>query len=452
MVDSLPPGSLGLPFIGETLAYVRNSHRFFESRADKYGSVFKTRILGSRVVCFVGPDAFSAFADCHELARHGANPGHVRKLLCEQSLPLVDDAVHEHMRQTVLRAFEASALDAYIRTAETTTRTFLKRWEDIGEFAWVTEFKGLSASLCRALLVGETPGSDASDLVLVLDDFLAGLTALPIPLPWTKYGRALKSRERLLGYIDSAITSHEEESRPDMLTVLLDAWRQDPKLTREQLRAQMVHMFFAAYGGIYRTLTLLCKDLAQHPDVWKRARREVLEHCADGPLDRERLTRLVFVGEITQEVRRHNRIFASVFFSWLTAPLEYRTFLVPQGWKATGAIYATMQDTNVFREPERFDPDRFGPERAEDRGAKNAYIPQGGGSMDGHRCPGEDLTTILMKTVAVLLIREYSWELLPQRLELNSEPSPLPRDGLRVRFSRTPEIAPAAKNAGEPER
>ena len=95
-----------------------------------------------------------------------------------------------------------------------------------------------------------------------------------------------------------------------------------------------------------------------------------------------------------------------------------------------------MQDGSVFNEPHRFDPDRFGPSRVEGQDSENAYVPQGGGGMEGHRCPAEDLTTILMQVVGVLLLRSYDWELLPQDLTLDSEPSPLPMDGLRVKIQR----------------
>ena len=38
---TLPPGSLGLPYIGETLAYSKNPHKFFEERVRKYGRAIR---------------------------------------------------------------------------------------------------------------------------------------------------------------------------------------------------------------------------------------------------------------------------------------------------------------------------------------------------------------------------------------------------------------------------
>lgn len=432
-----PPGSLGWPIIGETIAYVKNPHRFFETRFEKHGPVFKTRILFDNVVCFVGPEAFTFFMSEPYFGREDANPSQVRNLLYHHSLPLVDGAEHRQMRSLVMQAFRVEALETYLRIVETATLPYLRQWEDEMEFAWLPECKKLSATICDALLTSTEPRVDATDLSGTLDAFLAGLTAIPLKLPWTRYGRALRNRDRLLNIIDDAIGRHRGNSYDDMLTELLNARGDDgAQLTDLQLRSQMVHMFFAAYGGIYRVLALLCMNLAQHPDVMKRARDEVLQHTPEGPLNLEQIARLTFLDQVTREVRRHNRIFASTFFERVTRSFDFHSYHVPQGWKAVGGIYTTMQDTHAFTNPQQFDPDRFRPDRAEDRRYENSYVPHGGGSKEGHRCPGEDLTTILMKAVGVLLLRDYTWDLPPQDLDLDDAPNPLPRDGLKVRFQR----------------
>jgi retinoid hydroxylase len=54
-VRPLAPGSLGPPWIGEMLAFVRNLFGFFARAAQKHGPVFRTRLLGEPVVCLAGP-------------------------------------------------------------------------------------------------------------------------------------------------------------------------------------------------------------------------------------------------------------------------------------------------------------------------------------------------------------------------------------------------------------
>ncbi|MBI2965068.1 MAG: cytochrome P450 [Chloroflexi bacterium] len=433
-----PPGSMGLPLIGEALSYSRSPHRFVESREAEHGDVFKTRLLGDRVVCFVGPEAFTFFIDNPAFERAGAAPKQIRELLCQRSLPLVGGEQHRAMRGKVSQVFTPDSLQRYLDTLQPIVEEFAERWASLSRFGWVGEYKSLSASVCAAMLLGDrTAGGGYERLVPLLDSFLAGLSAIPINLPWTRYGRALGSRDRLLSLIDEAIARHRSGTCDDILSRLLAARGQDGSgLAEEELRAQMVHMFFAAYGGIFRVLSLMSMELGLHPDVRERVRKEVQTITPAGPITMAALSRMQYLDDVTREVRRHNRIFATTFLSTATADAEYGGYRVPKGWKVMGAIYATMQDPSVFTDPLRFDPERFSPGRAEDRKQPNSYVPHSGGSMDGHRCPAEDLATLVMKQAVAVLLRSYSWGLPPQDLSLDSQPSPLPSDGLRVIFER----------------
>ena len=57
----LPPGRLGLPWIGETLSFLRDPN-FATKRQAQYGSLFKSRIIGQPTVFFCGPEANAFFA------------------------------------------------------------------------------------------------------------------------------------------------------------------------------------------------------------------------------------------------------------------------------------------------------------------------------------------------------------------------------------------------------
>jgi cytochrome P450 len=60
--------------------------------------------------------------------------------------------------------------------------------------------------------------------------------------------------------------------------------------------------------------------------------------------------------------------------------------------------------------------------------------PVGGGVRE---CLGREFAKLEMKLFTALLVRDYQWELLPeQNLDMVAVPTPHPRDGLRVKFSR----------------
>ncbi|EPS61772.1 hypothetical protein M569_13021, partial [Genlisea aurea] len=53
----LPPGTMGWPYVGETFQlYSHNPNTFFASKVKKYGSIFKSYILGCPCVMISSPE------------------------------------------------------------------------------------------------------------------------------------------------------------------------------------------------------------------------------------------------------------------------------------------------------------------------------------------------------------------------------------------------------------
>src|SRR5262245_22954309 len=74
MSAPLPPGRMGLPYAGETLALLRNPFAFLEKRRARYGDVFKSRVLGRNVVFLAGAEGAKAFYDEANVSRERAHP------------------------------------------------------------------------------------------------------------------------------------------------------------------------------------------------------------------------------------------------------------------------------------------------------------------------------------------------------------------------------------------
>ena len=67
------------------------------------------------------------------------------------------------------------------------------------------------------------------------------------------------------------------------------------------------------------------------------------------------------------------------------------------------------------------------------RVTSHAFVPQGAGPVNRHRCPGLDFATYCMAVFAVVLVRGFAWRLPAQNLELDfSKTPPEPKDALRA--------------------
>src|ERR1043165_10152378 len=83
----LPPGTGGLPLLGETLAFAKNPFLFVEERFAKHGRVFRTHVLGRKTIVVAGPEAAERFIDGSVVMREGSMPPHVQELFGGGSPP-----------------------------------------------------------------------------------------------------------------------------------------------------------------------------------------------------------------------------------------------------------------------------------------------------------------------------------------------------------------------------
>src|SRR5215470_14186263 len=54
--ESLPPGTSGLPLLGETLPFMKDMFGFIRTRTQRHGPVFRSNILGTPTAFISGPE------------------------------------------------------------------------------------------------------------------------------------------------------------------------------------------------------------------------------------------------------------------------------------------------------------------------------------------------------------------------------------------------------------
>lgn len=430
----LPPGSYGLPIIGETLSFLFDPD-FATKRQKKYGSIFKTKILGRPTVIMVGPEAnrFILSSDMHRFSWRDGWPATFKELLGE-SLFLQEGSQHRRNRKLLMPAFHGPVLANYMATMERITKSYLEKWENLGTFTWFNELKQMTFEIASTLLIGSEPGTLDARLSQWFTELTTGLFSLPLRLSWTPYGRALQARDQLLAHIEQAVLKRQQEPAQDALGLLVQSRDEEGNgLSLEEIKVQALLMLFAGHETTTSMLASFCMALAQNPDVLERARAEQQQLATDSSLTLEQLKQMPYLEQVLREVER---LYPPIGggFRGVEEEFEFNGYYVPKGWMALYRINATHIDSRVYPEPERFDPDRFSPERAEHKKQEFSLVGFGGGPRI---CLGIAFAQMEMKIFAVHLLRHYSWELLPQQdLTLNPIPTLHPRSGLRVEFRK----------------
>ncbi len=452
----LPPGSFGLPWIGETLSFLRDPN-FALKRQQQYGSLFKSRIIGQPTVFFCGPAA-NAFlladhADC--FSWRGGWPDTFKTLLGE-SLFLQEGAEHQRNRRLLMPAFHGKALEGYFSTMVALSDAYLADWEQKGQFAWFTELKKFTFEVASVLLVGMEPSKTAGSrsqeseaqieqLSAWFTDLTNGLFSLPIRWGPTPYRKALRGRDRLLAYIEQAITDRRRllsdsqltaagDLPNDVLTLLLQTEDEaGNRLSEAEIKVQTLLMLFAGHETTTSMLTSLVMALAQHPEVLAKARAEQQAVMAgSSELTLAQIQQMPYLSQVLKEVERQYPPIGGGFRK-VIKPFDFNGYHVPAGWLALYRIDAAHKDESCYSNPSEFDPDRFSPERAEQKKFDYSLVGFGGGPRI---CLGMAFAKLEMKVLAAQLLRRYCWQLEPdQDLTMNPVPTLRPTDGLKVTFT-----------------
>ncbi|NEP15726.1 MAG: cytochrome P450 [Leptolyngbya sp. SIO4C1] len=441
-IQPLPPGSFGLPLIGESLNFLLDRN-FANKRQAKYGSIFRTHILGRPTVVMVGPEANEFLLSTHMdyFSWRGGWPNTFKELLGE-SLFLQEGEVHRRNRRLMMPAFHGKALEGYFATMVELSQKYLQHWQRLETFTWFTEMKKFTFEVASVLLVGTQPGEQIEQLSDWFTTLTNGLFMVPIRWGWTPYGRALQARDRLLAYIETMIQQHQQTPTRDVLGLLLATEDEaGNRLSLEEIKVQTLLMLFAGHETTTSMLTSLVMALAQQPEILSQARAE--QRALPAELTMAQLKQMPYLDQILKEVERCYPPVGGGFRQ-VEKPFVFNGYRVPAGWMALYRIDAAHRDERCYTDPQRFDPDRFSPERAEQRRYDYSLVGFGGGPRI---CLGLAFAQMEMKILAALLLRNYAWEILPnQDLSMRPIPTLRPASGLKVRFGAQPVSVAAASS------
>jgi cytochrome P450 len=433
----LPPGSNGLPLLGETLRFLRDGFGFVEERARRHGPIFRTHILGRPTAVITGPDATALFIDARKVQREGAMPANIQLLFGGRALPVLDGDVHRERKHFIMAAFSHDAITSYLPVLQRITAEHFKRWTATrGAIRWADELERLSLEAIGETVMGTPAGPRMDQLRALYATFFRGFGALPIPLPGTAFSRAKRVLAQLLDIHRGNVADHLATPRDDGVSRILAA--KSPldggKPAPEDVARELHHLVIAGLI-VRRWLATMVIELDRHPDVRARLTDEIARAVpgGDAALTLEVLAQMPYLAQVTHEVRRISPV-VHVFFGKAREAIEFAGHTIPAGWAIFWGIRSSHLAPSVYPDPTRFDPERFAGTRPEQLRQTHAFAPTGAGGPMGHKCAGYELAPLILQVFTVELLRRHGWTLAARQ---NLEPAwnqvpPMPADGLRA--------------------
>ncbi|EER99010.1 abscisic acid 8'-hydroxylase 3 isoform X3 [Sorghum bicolor] len=437
-LKSLPPGSMGWPYLGETLQlYSQDPNIFFASKQKRYGEIFKTHLLGYPCVMLASPEAarFVLVTQAHLFKP--TYPRSKERMIGPSALFFHQGDYHLRIRKLVQGALGPDALRALVPEVEAAVRSTLASWDGHVRSTFHA-MKTLSFDVGIVMIFGGGRLDERRKAELRKNYSIVekGYNSFPNSLPGTLYYKAMQARRRLQGVLSDIMRERRERGEPgtDLLGCLMQSQGDDgaPLLSDEQVADNIIGVLFAAQDTTASVLTWIVKYLHDHPKLLEavRAEQAAVREATDGgrlPLTWAHTRSMALTHRVILESLRMASII-SFTFREAVADVEYKGFLIPKGWKVMPLFRSIHHSPDYFQDPHKFDPSRF-----QVAPRPNTFLPFGNGV---HACPGNELAKLEMLVLIHHLVTAYRWEIVGSSDEVEYSPFPVPKHGLPVKLWR----------------
>ncbi|KAM8924517.1 cytochrome P450 26A1 [Pelodytes ibericus] len=442
----LPPGTMGIPFFGETLQIVLNRKKFLAAKRRKYGSIYKTHLFGAPTVRVMGADNVrQILLGEHKLVSvHW--PASVRTILGSNCLSNLHNSKHKEMKKVIMKAFSREALEHYVPVMEQEVRSALGSWLQNDSCVLIyPAVKRLMFRIAMRVLLGfETRQmEDTLDqpMVEAFEEMIKNLFSLPIDIPFSGLYRGLRARNKIHAKIEQNIkeklSKESDCSWKDALQLLIEhTHKEGEPVDMQTLKESATELLFGGHGTTASAATSLITFLASHKEVVQKIRKELESKglLSTNPdemkdLNIEELQKLEYVGCVLKETLRLNPPVPGGFRVALQT-FTLNGYQIPKGWNVIYSIADTHDVADIFPNKEEFNPDRFLTPLPQDATRFN-FIPFGGGVRC---CVGKEFAKILLKIFIVELCRNCDWKLLDGAPSMKTGPMVCPVGDLPTRF------------------
>ncbi|XP_051137552.1 abscisic acid 8'-hydroxylase CYP707A2-like [Andrographis paniculata] len=427
----LPPGTMGWPYIGETFQlYSQNPNTFFASKVKRYGSIFKTHILGCRCVMISSPEAARLVLVSKAHLFKPTFPASKERMLGKQAIFFHQGEYHAKLRKLVLRAFMPDSIKSIVSDIESIAVNSLQSWE--GKLITTyQEMKTYAFNVALLSILGKDEVLYREDLKRCYYILEKGYNSMPINLPGTLFHKAMKARKEL-AQILAKILSLRRETKQDHNDLLGSFMGDAEGLTDEQIADNIIGVIFAARDTTASILTWILKYLAENPSILQTVTEEQEAIIKDKEQRGEEkglnwadAKKMPITTRVIKETLRVASIL-SFTFREAVEDVEFNGYLIPKGWKVLPLFRNIHHSPDNFPEPEKFDPSRF-----EAAPKPNTFMPFGNGI---HSCPGNELAKLEILVLLHHLTTKYKWSMMTPQNGIQYGPFPLPQNGLPIKI------------------
>nr|AYV88898.1 cytochrome P450 oxidase CYP722A1 [Polygala tenuifolia] len=420
---NIPPGSGGLPWIGETLQFMSamNTHmgiyEFVQARRQRYGNCFKTDIFGETHV-FVSTTQSARMILNDDIGRFSKKYiKSIAELVGHESLLCASRKQHKLLRSRLLHLFSTKSLANFVRLFDELMIESITTWDHGGVVFILDQALKITCKATCKILIGIEGGLELEMLQKDVASVCDAMLAFPLRLPWTRFYKGLKARKRITSLLEKLICERRKRSgdcQEDFLQSLLRGNGDSCSLTNAEIQDNILAMIIAGQDTTASAITWMVKFLDENEEVLNTLMEEqfrIAKNARNSYLTMEDLNEMPYASKVVKESLR----MASVV-QWLPrlalADCEIEGFKIQRGWNVNVDARSIHFDPDIYSNPNVFNPFRFDcftNNKQEEPKLSSSFLAFG---MGGRTCLGMSMAKIMMLVFLHRLTTTYKWKVI----------------------------------------
>ncbi|XP_004297603.1 PREDICTED: 3-epi-6-deoxocathasterone 23-monooxygenase isoform X2 [Fragaria vesca subsp. vesca] len=411
---SLPLGSLGWPFLGETIEFVSCAYSdcpesFVNKRRHRYGKVFKSHIFGSPTIVSTDAEVSKFVLQSDAKAFVPSYPKSLTELMGKSSILLINGSLQRRIHGLIGAFFKSSHLKAQItRDMKKYVQESMATWRDDLPIFIQDETKNIAFQVLVKALISLDPGEDMEFLKKQFQEFIAGLMSIPINIPGSRLYRSLQAKKKMVKLVQKIIQAKKESGISNVSKDVVDVLLNDTsdQLTDDLIADNMIDMMIPGEDSVPLLMTLAIKYLSDSPTALQQLTKENMEFKTikeqlGEPLCWSDYLSLPFTQNVITETLRMGNIINGVMRKAMK-DVEIKGYQIPKGWCVFTYFRSVHLDENNYDGAYDFNPWRW---QEKDISSCN-FTPFGGGQR---LCPGLDLARLEASIFLHHFITQFSW-------------------------------------------
>nr|XP_043626607.1 cytochrome P450 76T24-like [Erigeron canadensis] len=457
----LPPGPYPLPIIGNIFKLGNKPHHSLHTLSVTYGPLMSLKLGNTTTIVVSSPEIAKEFFLKHDISfssrsiPHAADTHDRNKIsmvwlpvgdqwrrlrrICKENLFSVRQLdASQHLRQEKVQDlldYVQECLDngKAVNVGQSATTTILNILSNFIFSIDIAEYDSESSQDFKELVwglmeVGGTPN---------LADFFHILRPFD---PQGLQKRAIHYTEKLMAIYEQHVgqrlqeraelcSSDSTSSSKDLTDVLLDiSENEKSSINLDDIRNLLFDLFLAGTDTTSSTLEWAMAELIHNPEKMLKARCELKEVMGkkDGStctyIEESDISRLPYLQAIVKETLRLHPPVPFLVPHKAINDVEVQGYVVPKDAQILCNLWAMGQDQNVWRDPQRFEPERFLDIGIDYKGQDFELIPFGAGRR---MCPGLPLADRMLHLLLGSLIYKFNWKIeggiRPQDMDMSDK-------------------------------